>query len=150
MRQVQVFKWIQERDGDGKLQNVRVQDGAATFHQFGAAYEEFENGAGNNAIAIIERADGSVQQVSADLIQFTAPPAAATHIDAKWEKVLAEAGFVQRLRVPTGWLVREVMECAHIGNDKNEYITTGYDWRVALTFVPDPDGVWLAAPGGAE
>lgn len=70
MRQVQVFKWSKERDGDGKLQNVRTQDGMATFHQFGAAYEEFENGAGSYAIAIIERPDGSVQQVSADMIQF--------------------------------------------------------------------------------
>lgn len=74
MRQVQVFKWIQERDGDGKLQNVRTQDGMATFHQFGAAYEEFENGAGSYTIAIIERADGSVQQVNADMIQFIPPP----------------------------------------------------------------------------
>lgn len=81
MRQVQVFKWIQERNGDGKLQNVRAQDGMATFHQFGAAYEEFENGAGSYAIAIIERADGSVQQVNADMIQFIEPTAAPVPYD---------------------------------------------------------------------
>ena len=149
MRQVQVFKWIQERDGDGKLQNVRTQDGMATFHQFGAAYEEFENGAGSYAVAIIERADGSVQQVNADMIQFISPPAAAAHIGAEWERVSEKDASFSRLRVPSGWLVREILECAHIGNDKNEYITTGYDWRVALAFVPDPDGVWLAAPGDA-
>lgn len=148
MRQVQVFKWNQERDGDGKLKNVRVQDGLAIFHQFSASYEEFENGAGNYAVAIIERADGHVQQVNADMIQFIAPPAAA-HIGAKWERVLVGADHITRLRTPTGWLVSDTQDCAHIGKDLNEYITTGYDWRVALTFVPDPDGVWLAAPGGA-
>lgn len=58
----------------------------------------------------------------------------------KWEKV--EDGMY-RTRTPSGWLVRESSEVAHIGNDKNEYITTGYDWRVSLTFVPDPDGLWL-------
>lgn len=149
MRQVQVFKWIQERDGDGKLQNVRIQDGMATFHQFGAAYAEFENGAGSYAVAIIERADGIVQQVNADMIQFISPPPAAAHIGAEWERISEKDASFSRLRVPTGWLVREINECAHIGNDKNEYITTGYDWRVALAFVPDPDGAWLAAPGGA-
>jgi hypothetical protein len=66
-----------------------------------------------------------------------------------WESVLANAGNIQRTRTPTGWLVREILECAHIGTDQNEYVTTGYDWRVALTFVPDPDGVWLVEGGAA-
>lgn len=58
----------------------------------------------------------------------------------KWEKV--EDGMY-RSRTPTGWLVRECGEVAHIGPELNEYVTTGYDWRVAMVFVPDPDGVWL-------
>jgi hypothetical protein len=52
-------------------------------------------------------------------------------------------GTAERTRTPTGWLVREVSEVSHIGSDQHEYITSGYDWRVAMTFVPDPDGVWL-------
>lgn len=58
-----------------------------------------------------------------------------------WEKI--DDGM-HRSRTPTGWLVREILECAHIGHDKNEYITTGYDWRTTMTFVPDPDGLWLS------
>lgn len=147
MREVQVLKWIQERDASGKLQNVRVADGVAVFHQFGSSYEEFDNGAANYTTAIIERADGCVQAINADMIQFTAPMAAAAHVGAKWECVLIDADRITRLRTPTGWLVSDTQDCAHIGSDQNEYITTGYDWRVALTFVPDPDSVWLA---GAE
>lgn len=62
-----------------------------------------------------------------------------------WES-LSKDGSLARSRTPTGWLVRECLEVAHVGHDKNEYITTGYDWRVALTFVPDPDGTWLTQP----
>ena len=65
-----------------------------------------------------------------------------------WEDIFSNVGNIQRARTPTGWLVREVLECAHIGNDKDEYITTGYDWRVAMTFVPDPDGIWLKDSNG--
>lgn len=62
----------------------------------------------------------------------------------KWEALPGSDSNIARARTPTGWLVREILECAHIGADQNEYITTGYDWRVAMTFVPDPDGLWLA------
>lgn len=149
MRQVQVFKWVQERDADGKLQNLRVADGTAMFLQFGSSYEEFENGPANYTTAIIERQDGSVQQVNADMIKFIAPTAATAHIGAKWEKVQIGGEAITRLRTPTGWLIREYAEVAHIGQDQHKYITTGYDWRIAMTFVPDPDGAWLADGGAA-
>ncbi len=55
---------------------------------------------------------------------------------------------MERAKVPGGWLVRECTDCAHIGPELNEYITTGYDWRVTLTFVPDPEHKWLE--GGAQ
>lgn len=58
----------------------------------------------------------------------------------KWEEI--EPG-IHRSETPTGWLVREQNEVAHIGPELNEYITTGYDWRTTLTFVPDPDKIWL-------
>ena len=63
--------------------------------------------------------------------------------DIQWETIDA---FVSRARTPTGWLVRQYADVCHIGADQNEYITSGYDWRVSLTFVPDPDGVWLKEP----
>lgn len=47
-----------------------VDDGTAIFHQFSQDYEEFESGAGNYAVAIVERDDGSVQMVRADRIKF--------------------------------------------------------------------------------
>lgn len=59
-----------------------------------------------------------------------------------WEVIGTDKSFC-RTRTPTGWLVQQTLDCVHIGQDQNEYITSGYDWRVALTFVPDPDGVWL-------
>lgn len=58
-----------------------------------------------------------------------------------WEKVDAD---IERTRTPGGWLVRQFNDVAHIGADLNNYVTTGYDWRVTLTYVPDPDGVWCA------
>jgi hypothetical protein len=60
----------------------------------------------------------------------------------KFENIPNTEGNMMRARVPGGWIVREILECAHIGNEKNEYITTGYDWRVALCFVPDPRHQW--------
>ena len=60
-RRVKVFKY----------ENMeKVEDGQATFHEWGCDYEEFETGAGNFSTAIIERDDGTVQNVCADLIQF--------------------------------------------------------------------------------
>lgn len=148
MRQVQVFKWEQQVI-DGCRQGVRLPDFIGTFHHFG----QDTDGDGNaTQAAIVEAQDGQLHSVYVGLVQFInadAPIADPSHVGAKWEAVLKEAGNIQRLRTPTGWLVREIMECAHIGADQNEYVTTGYDWRTAMAFVPDPDGVWLAAPGGA-
>lgn len=42
----------------------------ATFHQFGMDYEEFDNGAGNYSIAIVELDDGTIITTRADNIQF--------------------------------------------------------------------------------
>lgn len=59
----------------------------------------------------------------------------------KWEKV--EDG-IARTRTPTGWLVREVSEvCNDLSENGLGRLETGYEWRTTLTFVPDPDGIWL-------
>lgn len=41
------------------------------FHQWGSNYEEFESGAGNYSVAIVELPDGKVIMPCADSIQFT-------------------------------------------------------------------------------
>lgn len=40
------------------------------FHQWGSNYEEFENGAGNYSVAIVELPDGKVIMPNANDIQF--------------------------------------------------------------------------------
>ena len=45
--------------------------GVATFHQWGAEYEEFEAGPGNASVAIIEMPDGEVRTIQPNLIKFT-------------------------------------------------------------------------------
>lgn len=50
-----------------------VADGRAIFHRWGQCYEEFEAGPGNYTTAIIERQDGTVQEVSPSLIRFIEP-----------------------------------------------------------------------------
>ncbi|WP_219096590.1 hypothetical protein [Pseudomonas sp. UMAB-40] len=42
----------------------------ATFHQFGAAYEEFETGPGNYTVAIVELPDGTVENANLHDIRF--------------------------------------------------------------------------------
>lgn len=42
----------------------------AVFHAWGCNYEEFENGPGNYSTAIVERADGSVENVPTHMIKF--------------------------------------------------------------------------------
>ena len=58
-----------------------------------------------------------------------------------WETVANNlGGSVNRTRTPTGWLV-------YITEDKltvwDSTPTTGHEWTGALTFVPDPEGIWL-------
>lgn len=45
----------------------RIADGEpyeATFHTWGCNFEEFENGVGNYSVAIIELADGSIENIA--------------------------------------------------------------------------------------
>lgn len=47
-----------------------VEPVIATFHQFGAAYEEFEAGPGNYTVAIVELPDGTVESANLYDIRF--------------------------------------------------------------------------------
>ncbi len=47
--------------------------GEGFFHGWGVNYEEFEMGAGNFSVAIIERKDGSIIELSPSSIKFVEP-----------------------------------------------------------------------------
>ena len=67
MRNVRVYKFSKE-PGDKYMK--KVPDGTAKFHQFGLDYQELDNGIGNFSAAVIERDDGTVKLVPADMIEF--------------------------------------------------------------------------------
>lgn len=54
-----------------------------------------------------------------------------------WEQIDA---FHQRAKVHGGWLVKAFENVTHIDDARGNY--SGYDWRVAMTFVPDVLHVW--------
>lgn len=61
-----------------------------------------------------------------------------------WEVVPQSNGsYMERAKTPTGWLVRETHD-VNVDLHGNGRIEPGYEWRVALTFVPDPTHEWLA------
>ena len=66
MRKVMTFKWEQNKNRSFS----KVEDGEGLFIQYGTDYEEFETGPGNFTTAIVEMPDGSVKNISVDLIQF--------------------------------------------------------------------------------
>ncbi len=74
MREVKVFKMekvFNEKKKQWITEKVFQCDGI--FHEWGSDYEEFEDGAGNFTVAIVELKDGSIITVPADLIQFKKP-----------------------------------------------------------------------------
>lgn len=44
------------------------------FHQWGCSYEEFESGAGNFTVAIVELTDGTIEQVLPSNLKFVDLP----------------------------------------------------------------------------
>lgn len=80
MRKVKFNKWIPYEytameggsktsvKGTGCWQTEFENEGL--FHKWGNAYEEFESGAGNYSIAIVEMADGTIQSVLPSNLKF--------------------------------------------------------------------------------
>ena len=54
--------------GTGCWQNDFENEGL--FHKWGNAYEEFETGAGNYTVAIVELADGTIAEVLPSNLKF--------------------------------------------------------------------------------
>ena len=67
MREVKVFKY-EKKEGD-KLYS-KVENGSGKFHAWGVDFEELGEGAGNFSTAIIEREDGTIENVPVHMIQF--------------------------------------------------------------------------------
>ena len=60
----------------------------------------------------------------------------------KWEKIEDEhAGQMYRTATPTGWLVYRVDDVLHDVYGRG--LESNFEWRSALTFVPDPEHIWL-------
>ena len=54
-----------------------------------------------------------------------------------WERI---DNWHQRAKVHGGWLVKTFENVSHLDDQRG--ICDGYDYRVAMTFVPDPLHVW--------
>lgn len=54
-----------------------------------------------------------------------------------WEQIDAHH---QRVKVFGGWLVKAFEDVMHVSDESGKY--SGYDWRIAMTFVPDPNHEW--------
>lgn len=62
-----------------------------------------------------------------------------------WESIFTtHAEYLSRAKVHGGWLVKSVSDVRTLVPDGyGGYTTTdGYEWRTALTFIPDPDHEW--------
>lgn len=56
----------------------------------------------------------------------------------KWERVGDKNSKIERAAVPGGWLIRFYEPIAREIDGQIEY---GYDFRVSITFVPDPEHI---------
>lgn len=54
-----------------------------------------------------------------------------------WEQI---DNWHQRAKVHGGWLVKAFENVSHLDDQRG--ICDGYDYRVAMAFVPDPLHVW--------
>ena len=57
-----------------------------------------------------------------------------------WEEI-DEEHF--RAAVPGGWLVKTYTEVCHDQSHHGHGMQGGWDWRVAMAFVPDPGYEWV-------
>lgn len=72
MRKVKFKKWLSASENVnlriGKWEDDFIHEGV--FHQWANAYEEFETGAGNYTIGIVELSNGEIQEVLPTNIKF--------------------------------------------------------------------------------
>ncbi|RLG55660.1 MAG: hypothetical protein DRN95_07635 [Candidatus Hydrothermarchaeota archaeon] len=56
----------------------------------------------------------------------------------EWEKI-DDNGFEWRAAVPGGWIIKVLDYVVHFNDGQRR---DGYDWRPAMTFLPDPEHNW--------
>jgi hypothetical protein len=67
MRKVQVFKWEQQQGLLGITKNVRVPDYTGLLHQLG---QDCDDHGASIPVAIVESADGKLNSIHVDMVQF--------------------------------------------------------------------------------
>jgi len=62
-----------------------------------------------------------------------------------FEKVETDTGgYWERAKVPGGWLIRETQEvCQDLTAHGRGMMESGWQWRTALVFIPDPNHEWV-------
>ena len=62
----------------------------------------------------------------------------------EWEDIPQDRSFdLCRAKVPGGWLVAATEDVIHNQYEYGRGMVGGWDWRVSLTFVPDPNHEWV-------
>lgn len=56
-----------------------------------------------------------------------------------WEQI---DYYHQRAKVPGGWLVKAYEDVTHDGTNMGHGMVNGWDWRVTMCFLPDPQYRW--------
>ena len=70
------------------INNSTTFEGEGLFHCWGSSFTEFETGAGNFTIAIVEDKNGNIWNVNSEDLQFLDPPDDETHIQGSNEEVV--------------------------------------------------------------
>ena len=66
---VKVFKWERKIE-EGRSFLEKVENGEGTFCAWGSDFEEMETGVGTFSTAIVRRADGTIENVPVEMVQF--------------------------------------------------------------------------------
>lgn len=54
-----------------------------------------------------------------------------------WERI---DNYHQRAKVPGGWVLKAYEDVSHW--NPNQGLVQGYDYRISMCFIPDPDHTW--------
>lgn len=57
----------------------------------------------------------------------------------EWEDI---DPFHKRAKIPGGWLVKAFEDVMHDRSDYGQGMVGGWEWRIAMCFVPDPNHEW--------
>jgi hypothetical protein len=60
-----------------------------------------------------------------------------------WEMI---DGYHFRLKIPGGWVFKVIEDV--VQNSPSHGFIPGWDWRVAICFIPDPDHLWVVEKKG--